>query len=320
MPALSLFTPLGHLQLTQAPSHGERFFETGKTSLGTSHNTAQGTRSFAWLYAWSMLLATVRYTLERAGEQWDPRATYEFLPIQERERGVIPHPGHSVQERRDVLTRRRRLPRPPSRTEIENTLREELGDRFVAYVPCPKDAIVNWPVALGHSPQVLTRPGLPRRIAKTAEPITALGAPVTVAYEQFADGVAWQLQPKDVVVLEAENDDRAERVTILEAEPAADTPATITFVPTKAHDTGVTIVKQGWPLWTGSKRHSLVVLAASAAEDPEARRIAHETMRRLARGTSTWDLAGDNDDAATAGPFKVGEGKFGVTPIGYVQL
>jgi len=74
-----------------------------------------------------------------------------------------------------------------------------------------------------------------------------------------------------------------------------------------------------YPYWTSSKRHSLVVLTASAAADPEKRRKVHELMGRLARGVSTWDIAAESAPGF-AGPFRVGEGRLGMTPIGTVAV
>ena len=72
---------------------------------------------------------------------------------------------------------------------------------------------------------------------------------------------------------------------------------------------------QPWPYWTSTKRHYLVEVTASAAQDPEARRQIHALMRRMARGVSTWAICGN------AGPFTIGSptlGIIGVTPIGSI--
>ena len=128
------------------------------------------------------------------------------------------------------------------------------------------------------------------------------------------------MQKGDVVVIEPENPDRAERVTLTAAgDSDGGPPYYLTFTPTKPHAAGVSILRAPWPFWVGSKRHSLVVLSAADAEDPEMRRQAQWLMERYARATSTWDVAGAAEDG-TVGPFTVDGGKIGITPIGEVVI
>ena len=125
----------------------------------------------------------------------------------------------------------------------------------------------------------------------------------------------------DAVVIEPENKDRAERVTLADAfDSDGSVPYFLQFTPTKPHAAGVSILRAPFPFWAGTKRHSLVILSAEGAEDAESRRLAQWLMERYARATSTWDIAGANDDGVSAGPFTVGGGKLGVTPIGYVEF
>jgi len=74
-----------------------------------------------------------------------------------------------------------------------------------------------------------------------------------------------------------------------------------------------------FPYWVSSKRHNVIVLKAAAAADPEKRRQVNELLGRMLRGVSTWDIAAESTPGH-AGPFKVGEGLLGVTPIGDLTL
>lgn len=316
MPKFSIFTPMGHLRMSREPSDGERLFEVGRSSLGSAFPATRGTgRTFAWLYAWAMTLATARQFIRRGGEQWDPRRTWELLDVQEAERGAIPHAGQSVADRRAALTRARKLPVVPSRTNVANALAEVLGSRFVAYIPTPRAQVVNWPTALGSSPMLLRRPTDRRSLARSLTPIATVGSPVTISIEQWAAGVGHELQARDVVVLEPENLDRAETCSI-----TATGSGTITLTPTKAHAAGVAVLLAPFPAWLSSRRHALVLLADGYGLDPEARRLVQATLEKMSRAVSTWDIGEANAGGASAGPFKVGVGKLGATPIGLVTL
>ena len=323
MPRFSIFTPLGHLRFSRLPAIGKRLFDAGAASLGDGR---PGTywiegRTFAWLYAWSMVLGSVAIFQERAGQQWDPSRVTDLLELQERERGSIPQAGWTIGQRRAQLARMRRLIQDVSKNGVTNALEELLGAAFLAYAPTSKAAAVNWPTALGDSPQLLAPATLTRRVATLSTPIASVGAPVTVNYAERAAGVEWRLSPGDVVVIEPENPDRAERVTLTAAgDSDGGPPYFLTFTPANPHNTGVSILRAPFPFWAGSKRHSLVILSFEMAEDAESRRLVQWLMERNARAVSTWDIAGANAGNLTAGPFTVGGGKLGVTPIGYMVI
>lgn len=323
MPKLSIFTPVGHLKLSREPSAGEQLFELGRVALrgnGKGFAVKRDGRTWAFLYAWAMTLASARLLIERAGQQWDPRRAYELLPVQEMERGSTPQAGWSIQQRRAQLAWMRELIQDVSRVAVENKLRAIAGAGVLAYIPTSKSEIVNWPEGLGDSPMILARADLPRRLAKITHGIATVGT-VTVTYERLVPNIEFELQKGDVVVIEPDNDDRAERVEVLSTSNGdGDGPYTATFVATKPHNAGTVITKQPFPMWTGAKRHSLVVLTDEAARDAEVRRRVQMVLERMSRGMSTWSIAGANDDNATAGPFMVGVGQLGVTPLGSINL
>lgn len=325
MPKFSIFSPLGHFRFSRLPPIGQRIFEAGAASLGGgrpgTYSLVRGGRTFAWLYAWSMVLASVAVLQERAGEQWDPARVTDLLELQEAERGSIPQAGWTIGERRAQLARMRRLIQDVSANGLRTAMAELLGAAFLAYLPTPRASVVNVPTALGDSPMLLAPPSLTRRIATLTSPIATVGSPVTVTYGERAAGIAWGLVAGDTVVIEPENPDRAERVTLTAAfDTDGGAPFYLTFTPTKPHAAGVSILRGSWPFWVGTKRHSLVVFSAESAEDAETRRLAQWLMERYARAASTWDLAGANEGNLSAGPFTVGGGKLGVTPLGYFEL
>lgn len=323
----SLFTPFGHLRFSRVPPIGQRLFDLGAASLGGGRpgtyaiTRAENGRTFAWLYAWAMTLGTVYLLEERAGRQWDPARVTDLLELQERERGSIPQAGWTVDQRQAQLVRMRRLIQDVSANGLAGAMTELLGSAFLAYLPTAIVDAVNWPVSLGDSPMLLAEPTLPRRVATLLTPISTVGSSVIVNYAEREPGIEWTLTAGDVVVIEPENPDRAERVTLTDAfDSDGSGPYFLQFTPSKPHAAGVCILRAPWPFWVGSKRHSLVVLSAADAEDPEVRRLAQWLMERYARATSTWDLAGANAGDLTAGPFTVGGGKLGITPLGLVTL
>ena len=327
MPRFSIFTPFGHLRFSRVPAIGKRLFDLGAEALGGGRpgtyaiTRAENGRTFAWLYAWAMVLGTVYLLEERAGRQWNPARVTDLLELQERERGSIPQAGWTVDQRQAQLVRMRRLIQDVSANGLSGAMTELLGDAFLAYLPTAIADAVNWPSALGDSPMLLAEPTLPRRVATLLTPISTVGSSVIVNYGEREPGIEWTLTAGDVVVIEPENPDRAERVTLADAfDSDGSGPYFLQLTPANPHGAGVSILRAPFPMWAGSKRHSLVILAEADAEDPEVRRLAQWLMERYARGTSTWDLAGANAGDLTAGPFTVGGGKLGVTPIGLVTL
>lgn len=327
MPRFSLFTPFGHLRLSRLPAIGKRLFDLGAEALGAGRpgtyaiTRASSGRTFAWLYAWAMTAGTVYLLQERAGRQWDPARATDLLELQERERGSIPQAGWTVDQRQAQLTRMRRLIQDVSANGLTGAMTELLGDAFLAYLPTAIADAVNWPTSLGDSPMLLAEPTLPRRVATLTSSIATVGVSTIANYGEREPGIEWTLTAGDVVVIEPENPDRAERVTLADAfDSDGSAPYFLQFTPTKPHAAGVSILRAPFPMWAGSKRHSLVVLSEAMAEDPETRRLAQWLMERYARATSTWDIAGANTGDLTAGPFTVGGGKLGITPIGLVTL
>lgn len=313
MPKFSLFTPLGHLRFSREAPLGEQFFETGKSVLGTkSYDLSRGGRMFAWLYANAMAFATAKILLERARDQWRPDKAYEGLGVYEIDHGIVPHAEQGISERREEAAWRRKLLSVPSKTNIENELAERTEGAFLALITTAKEDAVSHPTNLGDSPMALARQTDRRAIARTLAPVSSGLA--TCEYEAWAEDVPHELRTGDVIVIGVGTANE-ERVTVLAAD--ADD---VAFNCAYPHSAGEMIVLGHWPYWTSTKRRNLVILTAEGAEDAKTRRRAHEVMERNARGTSIWDVGGANEDGLTAGPFKVGVGKLGVTPIGEFTL
>lgn len=313
MPLCSSFNPLGMLALSSKPSQAELIYRSIVASYGgpgKNFTFDKGSRQDATAYAQAMGIARARLTLQRAGNQLDPRLVGEMAGYREQEYGLVPGASDTMQQRRGALASRKLLPLGSNQTNTENALRDLLGAGFVSLRTTPVADAVTWPLALGDSPMNMQRPEAPRKLVRLIAPVATLGAPLAVAYSQITTPLVPGSAPVtllngDVVVVDPANNSQAERVTV-----SAVTPSMFTATFTKSHDAGALATTGSFPWWESTKRHSLVIVTAAVAASSEWRRKIHELMQRLARGVSTWDITDG------AGPFKVGVGKLGITPIG----
>ncbi|HEX2882677.1 MAG TPA: hypothetical protein VHO25_24325, partial [Polyangiaceae bacterium] len=100
MPRFSAFTPFGQLRFSSKKSHSQIFYESLFAAYGGEENFRKTGLQGARLYATAMVLGHARYTLDRAGNQFDPLKVGELLPIQEFEHGIIPPKGATIADRR----------------------------------------------------------------------------------------------------------------------------------------------------------------------------------------------------------------------------
>jgi hypothetical protein len=319
MPLLSRFTPLGMLSLSSAPSHAETIFDALVRSQGDAY--AAGGPHEAKLYAQAMGLARGQYALERAGNQQFPKRATDLFDILEREHGLVPRADDSTAERTAELSARMLLPGGAAQSNVERTLSELLGEDFVAYRPTPTDEMVLYPDNIGDSPMNLQAPEVVRkRLVITDAISTGLGAPQQVQYLET------RTEAEDTALLAAEGD-----VLVVGPGTATEERVTVTAIATvdgdhflaatfeQPHPPETLAITAPYPMWMSTKRHSLIVLTAAAASDAEKRRKVHDLMRRIARGVSTWDIAGESDPGET-GPFILDESLMDQTPFEAITL
>lgn len=324
MPILSAYTQLGHLRLTSKPAHGETFSKALRAGINDGVRTfsvEEGSRMDGWIYATAMTCARLRYAIE-GSDQSNPMNATDLLPVLEDQWGIVAYELADVLMRRRALRSRRRIPVNGSAVAIRNALNEVLGFDFVAYIPTPRADAVVFPADLGDQPQNIQPPETVRKLIRLAAPVSVgLGSPQAVAYapvDEQLDPASHILEEGDVLVVEPERQPQTEVVTVTAVSTVGgELRFTATF--NNPHNTGSVCSTAPFPYWVSTKRHSLVVLSAAAAADPERRRLADDVMRRFARAVSTWDLVG-LDTPSSAGPFRVGVGLVGVTPIGLVNV
>jgi len=335
MPLLSAFAPLGMLAMSSAPSHAERFYDAmvaditnpadGKPAMAVT----SGSRMDGFIYAAAMQMARARYALEHAGAEIRPTCVTESIAKREDEYGAAPTDGDNLKTRRAVLAARRLLPLGCAQTNVESALIELLGEDFLAYLPTPLEDKVNWPLAIADQPMNLQRADIPNVLLRTVDSVSG-GVPgsLTIRYDALDPATtvtSLRVGIGDKVVVDAGNPDFAEVVTVTDTDIVAGSPAyrTLTGVFTQPHPAGAVCVVGDWPYWHSTKRTSLVILAEAAAEDQETRRKVNDLMGRMAREVSRWAIAGGSGSygvGGSAGPFKIGVGKIGVTPLGTVDF
>lgn len=326
MPRFSAFAPFGMLAFSSKPSEAEAIHGSIVASLGgdgTNYTIQPGSRADATAYAQAMGLARARLTIQRAGNQKFPSKVTDLIPNREEEYGLVPAATATISQRRAALVAAKLLPLGASQLVVENALRGLLGADFLAFRPTPTSEAVSWPANLGDQPQNLQAPSVPRKLFKTLDPVTAPGT-LRIRARQIAVPTAPGSNTNaplfgDKLVWDPENDARTE-VLFLETTTALGGGVWVlqcTF--TSAHDPGVTVTTQPYPMWTSSKRHSLVILTNAAASDPEKRRQVDELMAKILRGVSTWSIT-DGSGGLTGGPFRVGVGRIGITTLGSVSF
>lgn len=320
----SAFTPTGLLKLRGEEPLAQRIYGATRAALGPE--LAGQPASFVDCFAFAFALGVARGAtlLERAFGQMLPSEVTDLLGAQEEEYGIIPSPTASITERRRALAARMLLPGGAGRLNAENALRSLLGDRFVAYRTTESAERGVWPPALGDAPQNFVDAEVARKLVHVTPAISiGLSASQAVAYvpvEPLAEaGTLHSLAVGDRVVVEPELLARAEVVTVLALGEDPTSGPTFTGVFNQAHEPGCWATTMPFPMWTSTQRHSLVVVEALAALDPEVRRQVHELMDRIARGVSTWALV-QATGPRQAGPFLLDKSPLGATPFGTVTF
>ncbi len=298
----SEFSPFGHFAFSGRIPKGQRVYESMRESLGGNYAEDRGGIQMARLYAQAMGIASALYTLERAGNNAVPRKTTELLAEAEREWGIIPAPTATLKQRRSALAARRLLPRGARREAIENALLELLGADFVAYFGATTPPHITWG---GEGVGNFAKPGSPRKLVRIVAAIAAgLGAPQTVTYAPLRSGDPLpDLLPGEQLCVDP---GVLPETVVISARDGEQFTATFT----KPHDPNTVATTQLMPFWGSSARINIVQVSSAAAASPAKRQQINDLMRRMLRGVSTWHIVDQS------GPFTVGVGKLGITPIG----
>lgn len=327
----SLFAPKGLAQYRAGKPLAQALHETGLL-LFSKHGAAQGgfntdPGSLVDLFCFSLAITLARAarTLERADEERFAAKAYYLLAKLEEEHGLRPGADDRLHARHAALADAKRAPRGNARAELEQQLRDLLGDDFVGlHIPSGAE-VVAWPEELGDQPQLLAEASIDRKLVQIVPAIsTDLGTPQQVRYRQIdpadIDG-EHTLTIGDRLVVEPENLGRAEVVTV---EGLLITEGEVYFTATfnQAHEPNCWAAQMPFPAWTSTQRNVLVALPPDAVLDPEKRRKVDVLLTKILTGVTRWSLCGSSG-AGTIGPWTIGDpqlGMIGFNPIGIISV
>lgn len=314
----SAFATFGFLKFSAGKPTSEVVYDALSSNLGEPFAATDGTVG-AEKYATAMAIARGQESLLRAGDQTRLAKTApELLKVREFEYGVVSSPRATYDERIAALLAKRQVPLGARRSNVEAQLRAAIGDAFLALRATHDDEIVNSPSTLDGTVGSWGNVAIARKLWKLDTAVTSTGSK-TVSYSA-PTGAAYseKILKGDKVVLVVADSGLRETVTVTAADQ---TNKTFTATFTNPHASGQLIRVGRLPIWTGNGRHYLVIVTAAGSVDAETRRKVHEVMRKVTRSTSTWAIVPGESDAesGTLGPFRVNQGKLGITPIGQID-
>lgn len=329
----SIFAPPGLFKLAAGPPTAEVLHATivRLFSEGTGLDLSTDLGSFVDCFAFA--LARVFARIQTRQEQLDGErlaaGAYELLPALEEEFGVVPPFGATLKERREALAIAMRVLLGSRRSELEQSLRDLLGDDYIGlHIQDPASEVSIWPSNLGDSPMLLAVPDAPRKVVRLPYAIsTGLGSPQIITYEAVDPIVGEDgdntLSVGDQIVVGVDNLGSAETVTVLAVgQTGEDGPLFFQATVNNAHDPGAICAAMPLPAWGSSQRHVFVVVSATAALDPDTRRRTHELMARTVTGVTTWSIC-PASGAAQAGPWTLDDpvlSRLDCNPMGTVSV
>ncbi len=309
----SRFLPQGHTRRDPEDAPGWRHYVDKLRNWGVDDNFLDDDHLRGKLYADAMLTQDVQLLLDRAKAELHPLSTQTFLELHEQQLGAVPLEGDSLKTRRERVYAYGRLLLDGRVSSIDATLRQFLGSLYAFY----RTTRVNELTSFDKSPQNRTDFNhvgrqTPIRAMRATVGVVRLGVQLTVPTE-FLGGVTDPYSVGQVVLFDAGRNDRTERVTVLGC-----TDTTITAVFSKPHDAGAFVTSGHQPRYPSAKRMHHIVVKDDGALNPSTRGTVNELMRRLVKGTATWQVLQETDPS-TAGPFILDESPMDATPFAEVQ-
>jgi hypothetical protein len=336
MPKTSIFSFAGVLELsTREPPH-MRLFQALKDAQGRAF--VDGGVQESELYAEAILAGSIVSAAVSIDAQLDPLQATWGLAALEKAYEVHPVLGAGIQERQDELALWMLLPRNSTTTDIATWLGEYLGDDFVGlWKPSAAD-VETYPAEFMDSPMLFRPPAHERKNIKLIDAVAAVGSSVTVRYEPIDEDAEYDydstatdpetqvpvlaLLEGEEIVIDCADVSRCERVTIesvgfylFEGQQWRTFTATFTNV----HNWEVVCTTYHFPFWETSAQVIAFVVKPSVLLDPKKVKTINRYVRTAVRHDTTWAIV-EETTPDQAGPFKVAEGKLGITPIGTITV
>lgn len=284
-------------------------------------STEPGSLVDLFTFAMAITFARVARANQNVDRERSAAGAYYLLKQFEEEYGLTPSGDDTLVDRREALALAKRAARGNTRQEIEQQLRDLLGDDYVGlHIPVGAEIAI-WPADLGDAPQLLADATSTRKLVRiTNVIIDGLGAPQAVHYQAvdpaIVAGEQHSLAVNDRLVVEPELLARAEVVVVTSLGLDGSTP-TFTATFENAHEPNVWATQMPFPAWASWGRHLFVALAADAAIDPETRRKTHVLLGKILPAITTWSVC-PLSGAGTIGPFTLDDpvlGRLNINPM-----
>jgi hypothetical protein len=333
----STFSFAGVVELsTRQPPH-MRIFQALKAAQGKAF--IDGGVQESELYGEAILAGSVVACATSIDAQLDPKQATWGLAALERAYEVHPDFGASIHARQDELALWMKLPRNSTTTDCATWLEEYLGDDFVGlWLPDPDD-VVTFPANFLDSPMLFRPPSYERKNIRIVDAVVETGISVTVRYVPLIEEDAeYGLDPNaddpetevpvvallegEEIVLDCADYSRSERVTIESVgffASGGEQWRTFTATFANAHNWDVPGTTYHFPFWETTAQNIAVVVKPSVLLDPKKVKSIDRFLRTALRHDTTWSIT-EETTPGQAGPFKVAEGKIGVTPIGTITV
>lgn len=295
------FEPFGVFEFSDDEPVTQKLYESMREQLGEAF---QQPDQDAETFADAMCLGIAQLQIEAAAAQNDPQQISYLLAEVERDYRIVPPHDATLAERRDALEAAMTAAHGALTTVIFTGLTSILGDDFVYWRPT--DLLTE--VTPSTSAPVLVS-------AKTAIKLVQLAGPIlpgtrTVAYTRVLDD-GNPLMTNERIFVEPHNLGLDELVTI---SAVLTSPNRITATFTKVHENGTYATTAPVSRWVSTKCHSLVVVTSSVLSNATQLAQIHRFMRKAMPVSNTWAICSETG-TGVVGPFQVGIGRIGQTPI-----
>jgi hypothetical protein len=331
----SLFAPPGLGQYVGGKPRAQAIHETALALFAKysadqgSLSTEEGSLVDLFCFMVALAFARVARTNELANGERYASGAYYLLGATEGEHELRPGADDTLGARRRALAGAKRLPRGSALPELEQQLRDLLGDDYVGVHITAADDVDLWPADLGDQPQLLAAADIPRKLVRLPYQVsTGLGSPQYLAYEPLdplpEDGSEGTLRAGDMAVIGVDNLGRAETVEVLAIEEPGDGEVypLMRVTVNRPHGPGSLCAAMPFPAWGSSRRHVFIVLTEAAALDAETRRKVNDLMGKIATGVTTWSISPANGSGG-AGPLTLDDpvlGRLDMTPFGTIAV
>lgn len=310
------FEPFGMLEFSSEEPLAQRIYNSLREDMGPAF---QQFDQDAETYADAMCLAISQLQIESASAQMDPDQVNYLITEIEKDFMVIPRYAAALEERRTNLALLMRSAWRGTTAVITAGLAAILGADLYGWRFMRMTGDASNEVTPSTLTPTISPPSTPIKLATLTG--TVFPGVTTVGYTMLLDA-GKSLIAGDKITVDPENLAAVELVTVTNSYQLSATTGTITATFAKCHGPTMLATTATSPLWVSNKCHAIIVVADSVLSDGEKVARIHSFMSKVAPATSTWAIcqATATTPALQTGPFRVGQGRVGQTPISTVAI